>query len=70
MVVPVHKTINVDLTLAVSNEDRILSLMQSENLDFCDALDRLAEIEKRKLNRWGENARSACDAARTKPENA
>jgi hypothetical protein len=68
--VTVHKTVNVDLTLAVSNEDRIRALMQSENLDFCDALDRIAEIEKRKLNRWRENARSACDAARTKPENA
>jgi hypothetical protein len=65
-----HKTINVDLILAVSNEDRIRALMQSENLDFCDALGRLAEIEKHKLNRWGENARSACDAARTKPKNA
>jgi hypothetical protein len=70
MVVTVHKTVNVDLTLAVSNEERIRALMQSENLDFCDALGRIAEIEKRKLNRSGENARSACDAARTKPENA
>jgi hypothetical protein len=49
--VTVHKTINVDLTLAVSNEDRIAKLMQSENLDFCDALDRLAEIEKHKRDR-------------------